>query len=38
MKNIIACCAKFSVKLICCIAFGSESNSYCLLKTIAVIL
>ena len=28
----------FAVKLICCIAFGSPSSSFCLLKSIAIIL
>ena len=29
--------SKFAVKLICCIAFESASNVYCLLKSIAII-
>ena len=37
-KNIIACCSRFQVKLICCIAFGSTSSACCLLKSIAIIL
>ena len=40
MKNITLLFAsfRFSVKLICCIAFGSASSAYCLLKSIAIIL
>ena len=40
MKNIFAPSARsrFSVKLICCIAFGSGSSPYCLLKSVAIIL
>ena len=38
MKKIAACWATFPVTLICCIAFGSASNTYCLLKSIAIIL
>ena len=30
--------SRFPVKLICCIAFGSASSAYCLLKSIAIIL
>ena len=29
---------RFSVKLICCIAFGSASSAFYLLKSIAIIL
>ena len=29
--------SRFTVKLICCIAFESESSSCCLLKSIAII-
>ena len=40
MKNVVAPSAlsSFSVKLLCCIAFGSASVAYCLLKSIAIIL
>ena len=40
MKNVVAPSAlsSFSVKLLCCIAFGSASFAYCLLKSIAIIL
>ena len=38
VKNIIACCSRFPVKLICYIAFRSESSACCLLKSIAIIL
>ena len=39
MKNFVALSAlsRFSVKLLCCIAFGSASVAYCLLKSIAII-
>ena len=40
MKNIIVFAflsrAEFPVKLICCIAFGSASSTFCLLKSIAI--
>ena len=40
LKNIVAppSWARFPVKLICCLAFGSASHAYCLLKSIAIIL
>ena len=38
MKNIVACRARFPVKLICCIAFVLVSSVCCLLKSIALIL
>ena len=40
MKNIVphAAQSRFPGKLICCIAFGSPSSSFCLLKSIAIIL
>ena len=40
MKNIVAFSSRsrFPVKLICCIAFGSTSSAYYLLKSIAIIL
>ena len=40
MKNVVAPSAlsSFSGKLLCCIAFGSASVAYCLLKSIAIIL
>ena len=40
MKNIVVFPSRseFPVKLICWFAFGSASSSYCLLKSIAVIL
>ena len=38
MKNIVACCSRFLVKLICCISFGPASSAYCLLKSISIIL
>ena len=28
--------SRFPVKLICCIAFGSASSTFCLLKSIAI--
>ena len=37
MKNIVACCSTFPVKLICCIAFGSVSSACCLLKLFVLI-
>ena len=38
MKNIVApsSVVRFSVKLICCVAFGSASNFCCLLRSIAI--
>ena len=38
MKNIVACCSRFPVKLISCIAFGSASSACCIHKPIAIIL
>ena len=42
MKNIVVFAigyrARFPIKLICCIAFGSASSACCLLKSIAIIL
>ena len=40
MKNIVAFSSRsrFPVKLNCCIAFGSTSSAYYLLKSIAIIL
>ena len=40
MQKIVApeARSRFSVKLICCIAFGSASSPYCLLKSVAIIL
>ena len=37
MKKIDASQRRFSVKSVCCIAFGSTSNASCLLKSIAII-
>ena len=37
MKNIVACCSRFPVKLIC-IDFRSVSSACYLLKSIAIIL
>ena len=38
MKNVVVSpgWSKFSVKLICCIAFRSASSACCLLKSIAI--
>ena len=36
MKNIDVSFSIFSVKLICCIAFGSASTFCCLIKSIAI--
>ena len=40
MKYIGVCTShsRFSVKLVCCIAFGSASSACCLFKSIAIIL
>ena len=40
MKNIAAPLSqsRFTVKLIFCIAFGSASSAFCLLKFIAIVL
>ena len=40
MKNIVAPAAgsKFPVRLICCIAFGSASSTFYLLKSTAILL
>ena len=40
MKNIIVFPPrpKFVVKLICCVAFGSASSTYCLLKSISIVM
>ena len=40
MKNIVAPAgqSRFTLKLICCFAFGSASSACCLLKSIAIIL
>ena len=34
MKNILELFSRFPVKLICCIAFGSQLSAYCLVKSI----
>ena len=36
MKNIVELFSRFPVKLICCIAFGSQLSAYCLVKSIAI--
>ena len=36
MKNIVDWFSRFPVKLICCIAFGSQLSAYCLVKSIAI--
>ena len=38
MKRIVTSWSRFPVKLICCIAFGSASSAFCLLKSIAIVL